>query len=534
MDPDLLGDLVGYQRHPDRAVVNAARSLLRLFRELHPGALQRKKDRGRPLSGHRARNDPGEETVTNGADDKPRQYGESVVATGVRGASWLAEFELGGGGERHKGGEERLTAVETLRWDQDLSSASSSHVAADGPGGGSNGGLAARVVHFTAIGKPTDAPKTVNVRKRASNIPAAIGVSSDSVVPGQEGAGVGDQPWVRNSNQPWWTGLMPVPQQARAKRGRQLELLSGSGTNAGSGSEYRFPPSKQRRLESPGGFITVIAPLAESEVVARAEAAHQGTRSSKAAAGLTPGVPLDAGAAASEQPDAVAAAVTDVKSAVASVLRGFADRLAGAWWAPRSNTTAPKPLLAVNSGSRCRLPRPQASAATSTSLQKGAAVGSGAPVAAVKTRAPGDTVVQGQAAGVGVARRLESSRLMTDEDFENIRQMEQEAGTADDRGESRHGRLRGESLLGPSRRPRATKAERKLQKGIKKAERRKRRKGEERTAGLRDVEKRRKQPLALRRMRDTELRRRRQSEKRVNPRVEKKQFRGHFRKVRRG
>ena len=46
MDSELLADLVDYDRHRDRAVVNAARSLKKTFRLLNPTML-RKKDRGR-------------------------------------------------------------------------------------------------------------------------------------------------------------------------------------------------------------------------------------------------------------------------------------------------------------------------------------------------------------------------------------------------------------------------------------------------------------------------------------------------------
>ncbi|GFH22547.1 protein SDA1, partial [Haematococcus lacustris] len=81
MTEELLQDLVAYKKYKDKQVVNAARALISLYRELQPELLA-KKDRGR------------------GADlaSRPRAYGEASVAERVDGAALLEEALAAGQG----------------------------------------------------------------------------------------------------------------------------------------------------------------------------------------------------------------------------------------------------------------------------------------------------------------------------------------------------------------------------------------------------------------------------------------------------
>ncbi|KAI0561455.1 hypothetical protein FGB62_81g03 [Gracilaria domingensis] len=74
----LLEDLVQYKTSKDKGIMMAARSLIALYREVHPGLLQ-KKDRGRA----------GAEAVQKGDTAHARAYGEHLYATGVEGIELL-------------------------------------------------------------------------------------------------------------------------------------------------------------------------------------------------------------------------------------------------------------------------------------------------------------------------------------------------------------------------------------------------------------------------------------------------------------
>lgn len=74
----LLEDLVQYKSSKDKGIMMAARSLLVLYREVHPQLLH-KKDRGRS----------GAELVQCGVGGSARAYGEMMYATGVEGADLL-------------------------------------------------------------------------------------------------------------------------------------------------------------------------------------------------------------------------------------------------------------------------------------------------------------------------------------------------------------------------------------------------------------------------------------------------------------
>ncbi|EKX41505.1 hypothetical protein GUITHDRAFT_112478 [Guillardia theta CCMP2712] len=88
MDSDLLADLVDYNKEKEKSVVNAARSILKLFREVNPGLL-RKKDRGKSFN-----------------KKGPPKYGEVRGQTRIDGIEILEdEDEEGGNGENDGGGE---------------------------------------------------------------------------------------------------------------------------------------------------------------------------------------------------------------------------------------------------------------------------------------------------------------------------------------------------------------------------------------------------------------------------------------------
>lgn len=76
----LLEDLVQYKVYKDKGVMMAARSLIALYREVHP-VLLRKKDRGRA----------GAEAVQKGHSAHARAYGELKYATGVDGVELLTK-----------------------------------------------------------------------------------------------------------------------------------------------------------------------------------------------------------------------------------------------------------------------------------------------------------------------------------------------------------------------------------------------------------------------------------------------------------
>lgn len=76
----LLEDLVQYKTFKDKGVMMAARSLISLYREVHPRLLH-KKDRGRA----------GAEAVQHGVAARVKAYGELKYATGVDGVELLAQ-----------------------------------------------------------------------------------------------------------------------------------------------------------------------------------------------------------------------------------------------------------------------------------------------------------------------------------------------------------------------------------------------------------------------------------------------------------
>lgn len=76
----LLEDLVQYKTSKDKGVMMAARSLISLYREVHPGLLH-KRDRGRA----------GTEAVQKGQAVIVKSYGEQRYATGVDGVELLAK-----------------------------------------------------------------------------------------------------------------------------------------------------------------------------------------------------------------------------------------------------------------------------------------------------------------------------------------------------------------------------------------------------------------------------------------------------------
>lgn len=77
-EASLLLDLVQYKTFKDKGVMAAARSLLALYREVHPALLQ-KRDRGRS----------GAVAVQKGDGSKVKAFGEHVFATGVSGVELL-------------------------------------------------------------------------------------------------------------------------------------------------------------------------------------------------------------------------------------------------------------------------------------------------------------------------------------------------------------------------------------------------------------------------------------------------------------
>lgn len=78
----LLEDLVQYKSSKDKGITMAARSIIALYREVHPKLLH-KKDRGRA----------GAEAVQKGQGRTARAYGELMYATGVEGVDLLNEQE---------------------------------------------------------------------------------------------------------------------------------------------------------------------------------------------------------------------------------------------------------------------------------------------------------------------------------------------------------------------------------------------------------------------------------------------------------
>jgi protein SDA1 len=96
MEADLLADLAEYRRHRgDREVGTAARALVALFREVHPGLLA-KKDRGRAAALEAAAAAAGGGGGEGGGYRAPAAYGSSAVAARVAGADLLqAALERG-------------------------------------------------------------------------------------------------------------------------------------------------------------------------------------------------------------------------------------------------------------------------------------------------------------------------------------------------------------------------------------------------------------------------------------------------------
>lgn len=91
----LLEDLVQYKSSKDKGVMMAARSLIALYREVHPGLLH-KKDRGRA----------GAEAVQKGYGATARAYGQLQYATGVEGVDLLNEKETDDELDESDGGRE--------------------------------------------------------------------------------------------------------------------------------------------------------------------------------------------------------------------------------------------------------------------------------------------------------------------------------------------------------------------------------------------------------------------------------------------
>lgn len=81
----LLEDLVQYRTSKDKGIMMAARSLISLYREVHPGLLQ-KKDRGRA----------GAEAIQKGRESHAKAYGTHLYATGVEGIELLHKAESDG------------------------------------------------------------------------------------------------------------------------------------------------------------------------------------------------------------------------------------------------------------------------------------------------------------------------------------------------------------------------------------------------------------------------------------------------------
>ncbi|PXF40317.1 Protein SDA1-like [Gracilariopsis chorda] len=81
----LLEDLVQYKTSKDKGIMMAARSLISLYREVHPGLLQ-KKDRGRA----------GAEAVQKGRESHAKAYGTHLYAIGVEGIELLNEADSEG------------------------------------------------------------------------------------------------------------------------------------------------------------------------------------------------------------------------------------------------------------------------------------------------------------------------------------------------------------------------------------------------------------------------------------------------------
>ncbi|BHF63653.1 Protein SDA1 [Sparganum proliferum] len=91
-DEDLLADLVQYRSYRNKNVVAAARSLIRLYRQINP-ALLPKKELGRPtVSVKEALTEPVEATTSAAILEGPsRVFGQKPVATGIPGAEVLVE-----------------------------------------------------------------------------------------------------------------------------------------------------------------------------------------------------------------------------------------------------------------------------------------------------------------------------------------------------------------------------------------------------------------------------------------------------------
>uniref|UniRef100_A0A0X3PK40 Protein SDA1 n=1 Tax=Schistocephalus solidus TaxID=70667 RepID=A0A0X3PK40_SCHSO len=92
VDEDLLADLVQYRSYRNKNVVTAARSLIRLYRQINP-ALLPKKELGRPtVSVKEALTEPFDATTSAAILEGPsRVFGQKPVATGIPGAEVLVE-----------------------------------------------------------------------------------------------------------------------------------------------------------------------------------------------------------------------------------------------------------------------------------------------------------------------------------------------------------------------------------------------------------------------------------------------------------
>lgn len=99
----LLQDLAQYKTYKDKGVMMAARSLIALYREVHPGLLH-KKDRGRA----------GAEAVQHGVSAHAKAYGELRYATGVDGVELLAQPDSDDEVEDSEGEPEEVTGEKDI------------------------------------------------------------------------------------------------------------------------------------------------------------------------------------------------------------------------------------------------------------------------------------------------------------------------------------------------------------------------------------------------------------------------------------
>ncbi|VUZ49429.1 unnamed protein product [Hymenolepis diminuta] len=100
VDEDLLSDLISYKSYRNKNVVAAARSLIRLYRQINP-ALLPKREIGRPTEAIKeALGLEGVDIIDAdalaAADMPARQFGKYNVATGIAGAEVLAEKKASG------------------------------------------------------------------------------------------------------------------------------------------------------------------------------------------------------------------------------------------------------------------------------------------------------------------------------------------------------------------------------------------------------------------------------------------------------